>query len=138
VTFNSGFLFRRRRARMQSFLKWLAILFSLFILAVIFAADRGLLGPLRGLYDFPHGDKAGHFLLYGLLSFLLILYILARPRPNPGQIVLITAGLLMILIALEELSQFVIPTRTMDFVDLMFSFAGVGVFSFLAYRMKTK
>jgi hypothetical protein len=50
-------------------MKWLALVFSVFILAVIVGADMGtLLHAIRALYDFPNGDKVGHFVLFGLLS----------------------------------------------------------------------
>ena len=117
-------------------MKWLALFFSLFILAIIVLADKGLLGPLRGLYAFPHGDKAGHFVLYGLLALILNLYFLSRPHGDPKRLVLAVSLILALLIGLEEWSQARFPSRTMDLLDLLSSYAGVAIFSFIAYRIK--
>ena len=55
-----------------------ALLFFLFLLFVIWSADTGDMPPLfRAMYDFPNGDRVGHVVLYGILSFLLTL---AFPR----------------------------------------------------------
>lgn len=62
-------------------MKILAALFTIFILVIIILADTGSLGFLAFLYNFPYGDKAGHFILYGILSFLLNLTFL-RSRPH--------------------------------------------------------
>ena len=117
-------------------LKWLALGFALFIVAVIVLADEGLLGPLRGLYDFPHGDKAGHFVLYGLLALFVNLYALSRQHANPKVVVWAVSVGLAILIGVEEWSQARFPTRTMDALDLLAGYAGVALFSFAAYLLK--
>ena len=78
-------------------MKWLAILFTLFILLVIVLADAGLLARYVGfVYQVPWGDKAGHFLLYGILALLLNLAIFRarhedtssgqRARVEPSQV----------------------------------------------------
>ncbi len=66
-------------------MKWLAILFTLFILLVIVLADAGILAHYVGfIYEFPFGDKAGHFILYGILTLLLDLALFrARPDQSP-------------------------------------------------------
>ena len=117
-------------------MKWLTLGFTLFILAIIVLADQGLLGPLHRFYGFPNGDKAGHFILYGILAFVLVLYYLSRPHANSARLVLGIGIILAILIGLEEWSQARFPTRTMDGVDLVFSYAGVITGSLLAYRVK--
>jgi len=52
-------------------MKWLAAFFGLFILVVILLADLGKLGFLYSIYRFPNGDKLGHFILFGILTFLI-------------------------------------------------------------------
>ncbi len=112
-------------------MKWLAIGFSIFIIAVIVLADTSLLpGTIRGLYDFPNGDKLGHFLLYGILSLLLNLAFTSRPWT--------VSLILSILIGLEEWSQSLFDSRTMDMVDLLASYAGVTVFALLAWWMRKR
>jgi VanZ family protein len=119
-------------------MKWLAILFTLFILLVIFLADAGVLAHYVGfIYAFPFGDKAGHFILYGILTLLIDLA-LFRAHPDQGRRQLaVTCGLVLtLLIGLEELSQRQFSSRTFDLVDLTFSYLGVVFFSWLAVRTK--
>ena len=59
---------------------FLAAGFFLFIAAIIVLADQGRLpGIIAALYDFPNGDKVGHFFLMGGLSLLVNLALPARP-----------------------------------------------------------
>ncbi len=88
-------------------MKWLAVLFTLFIILVIVLADAGILAHYVGfIYNFPYGDKAGHFILYGILT-LLINLALFRAYPDQSRIRLaVKCGLtLALLIGLEEFSQ---------------------------------
>jgi VanZ family protein len=112
------------------------LLFAAFIVAIVIAADRGHFPSLlEGLYRFPGGDKVGHFILFGTLSFLLNKTILTiYPKKNPPRLVLTVSLLLAIGIGLEEWSQSLFPTRTMSLIDLLASYAGVLVFAILAYR----
>ena len=52
-------------------MKWLTILFLLFIILIIILADTGNLGMFTRLYRVPFADKAGHFILYGILALLV-------------------------------------------------------------------
>jgi polysaccharide biosynthesis protein VpsQ len=115
-----------------------ALVFSLFIIAVIISANTDSLPfQVRRLYNFPGGDKAGHFILFGFLSLLLnksapILF----PGRNPTRLILTVSLLLALLIGLEEWSQSLFPARTMSFSDLVASYAGVFTFALLASRTK--
>ncbi len=118
--------------------KWLILataLFTLFILAIVLAANTGRFPSLlKRFYDFPGGDKAGHFVLFGILSFLLNKSALIHfPKRNPARLTLTVSLLLSIGIGLEEWSQSLFPTRTMSLIDLVASYAGVSVFALLAY-----
>lgn len=119
-------------------MKWLAILFSLFILLIILLADVGVLSrALRFLHAVPFGDKAGHFILYGILA-LLINLALFRSRPDQDRIpLLLKTGLILgLLIGLEEFSQQFFANRSFDLVDLAFSYLGLVCFSWLALITK--
>ena len=77
----------------------------------------------------------GHFLLFGILSFLLNKSALVLlPKHNPTRTILTVSLFLSIIIGLEEWSQSLFPARTMSFTDLIASYAGVIVFAVLAYR----
>lgn len=113
------------------------VFFGLFIVVIIILADIGHLGLLHDIYDFPFGDKVGHFILYGLLSLVIDLSLFeARPDSDFGRTA-VTAGLILaLLIGLEEFSQRWFPTRTFDLFDLAASYLGVACFGWLAVRLK--
>lgn len=118
-------------------LKWITILFALFILLIIILADVDGLGFLGFLNRIPSGDKAGHFILFGTLSFLLNKSVLALlPKRKPVRLVLTVSLVLAILIGLEEWSQSLFPARTMSLTDLFAGYGGVFVFALLAYWTK--
>ena len=69
-------------------MKRITILFSLFIVLIIVLADRGQLGVLGFLNSIPYADKAGHFILYGILTLLLDLtFIRSLPHRSPKRVV---------------------------------------------------
>jgi VanZ family protein len=117
--------------------KWLASLFTVFIILIIVLADAGLLARYVGfVYAFPWGDKAGHFILYGTLALFLNLT-LFRSRPDQSRH-LLAAKLgftLAVLIGLEEFSQQYFSNRTFELVDLSFSYMGLLCFSWVAVKL---
>ena len=125
-------------------MKWLAIIFGLFILTIILLADLGKLGFLYSLYDFPYGDKVGHFILYGILTLLIDLTLLPSSAQKSSSTILpsrrrvaVRVGLfLAIAITVEEFSQQYFSNRTFDMIDLGASFLGVMFFSWLALKIK--
>lgn len=119
-------------------MKWLTFLFSLLIVLIIVLADRGQLGILGFINQIPYADKAGHFILYGILTLLLDLTLLQSRRftLSPNLLVLRVALILGLLIGLEEYSQQFFAKRTYDLIDLTFSYLGVAFFSWLALRIR--
>jgi VanZ family protein len=116
-------------------MKWLTILFTLFILLIIVLADTGNLGLFAFVYRIPYADKIGHFILYGILA-LLINLTLFRSVPNQNRmwIAVISGLLLIVLIGIEEFSQRNFSTRTFSLEDLSASYLGVIFFSWLAIK----
>ncbi|HJS20355.1 MAG TPA: hypothetical protein VJ785_16520, partial [Anaerolineales bacterium] len=99
-------------------MKQLALLFSIFILLIIVLADAGILRRYTGfIYNFPNGDKAGHFILYGILTLLLNLA-LFRSHPDQSRSLLaVKCGrVLALLIGVEEISQRYFSSRSFDLV----------------------
>ncbi len=112
--------------------KW-AVAFGVVIVGIIVLADRGQLGFLGRLYDFPYGDKVGHFVLYGVLSLLVNLAVFeAWPRGDRLSLALRASLLLALLIGLEEYSQRWFRTRHSSWTDLLASYLGVAFFAWLA------
>lgn len=119
-------------------MKWLAILFSLFIVAIIVLADLGRLGLLSVINRIPFGDKMGHFILYGILTLLIDLTLLRSLRGLSSRLLVFRVALILaLLIGLEEYSQQFFAKRTFNLADLASSYLGVLFFSWVALRIKT-
>lgn len=118
-------------------MKWITILFVLFIILIIALADTGNLGILKHVNRLPYGDKAGHFILYGILTLLIDLTLFqAFPLRSPGLIIMISGLVLALLIGLEEFSQQYFAERTFSVRDLIAGYVGIIFFSWLAFRIK--
>ncbi len=118
--------------------RW-AVFFGLFMVLIIILADTGHMGALPKVYDFPYGDKVGHFTLFGLLSFVINLSVFeARPFADKRRLAVITSLVLALFIGFEEYSQRFFHTRQSDIFDFLASCAGVTFFAWLAYRLKAR
>jgi len=119
-------------------MKYISILFFIFIITIIVLADNGSLPrSIRAVYDFPNGDKLGHFILFGLLNFFVTRAFLPANLSQPRSWVILSVGLsLALLIALEEWSQQYFSTRTIDIFDLLASYLGLVVGGWTAYKIK--
>ena len=107
-------------------------------LGIVILANTGYLPyAIRRLYDFPYGDKLGHFLLMGLLSFVLNWTALAsHPIPKPVSVILRVSLIFAFVVTLEEFSQQLFPRRTFSLLDLAFSYAGIAFFAFSVWILK--
>ncbi len=120
-------------------MKYAAVLFTIFIILVIILADRGQLGPVYFIYDFPYGDKAGHFILYGLLNFFLTFALIRPLQSFDRKLVALSIGLILaVLIGAEEYSQKFFSNRTFDLIDLMASYIGLVVGGWVALKQARK
>ncbi|MBV6396184.1 MAG: hypothetical protein HFACDABA_01777 [Anaerolineales bacterium] len=116
-------------------MKLVTILFALLIILIIVLADTGHLGALGFVYDFPLGDKAGHFLIFGTFSCLINRTLLrSLHTSDPKRAAVIASILLALAIGLEEWAQRFFPQRSSDWVDLFFSYAGVALGAWLGFR----
>ncbi|MDQ2691424.1 MAG: VanZ family protein [Chloroflexota bacterium] len=118
-------------------MKRLTILFALFIGFIILLANTGNLDILYFTGSIPNIDKAGHFLLYGVLA-LLINLTLFRSYPHRDRIwMAVSSGtVLALLIGLEEWSQRLFVNRTFSIADLTASYLGVVFFAWVAVKIK--
>ena len=118
-------------------MKYIAALFTIFIILIVILADRGQLGPIGYIYDFPYGDKVGHFVLFGLLNFFLTLTCLrALPLQGPRLVALSIGLILALIIGAEEYSQKFFENRTFDLIDLTASYIGLIVGGWIALKIK--
>lgn len=57
-----------------TWIRLFTLLFGIFIGLVILGADSNTLPEwIIDVYHYPNGDKIGHFFLYGMLAFFLVL-----------------------------------------------------------------
>ncbi|HSL46066.1 MAG TPA: VanZ family protein [Anaerolineales bacterium] len=120
-------------------MKWLTILFALFLLLIIVLADTGRLGMLAIIYRIPSADKVGHFILYGILALLLNLTLFRSfPKQNKIWLAVVSGLILAVLIGLEELSQQSFVNRTFSLADLSASYLGVIFFAWLAVKTNSR
>ena len=119
-------------------MKHISILFTIFIIVIIILADNGNIPPfIRSIYDFENGDKLGHFILYGLLTFFITrTFFSALPSKSRSWVTLSVGFILSLLIGAEEWSQQFFSTRTFDLIDLSASYLGVVVGGWMAYKWK--
>ena len=127
-------------------MKYIAVLFFIFTIAVVVLADTGNLPhSIRAIYDFPNGDKLGHFILFGLLNLFITRAFLSsflsrrfdKLSATPRGWATLSIGLILaLLIALEEFSQKYFSMRTFDLIDLFASYLGVVVGGWVAYKTK--
>ena len=101
-------------------------MFVLLVTLIVVAADKGDLPNLiSALYSFPGGDKVGHFLLMGTMSFLVNFSLTAPPTSLQVRKVVKASIVIVLLVTLEEISQLWFRTRTFSFADLSFSYLGI-------------
>ena len=114
-------------------MKWLIGLFVVLLIAIVIMADRGQLPRfVVAIYSYPGGDKLGHFILMGILSFLVNLALMSRSTPRLSRRVLLGNLIILVVVGMEEVSQLLFKTRTFSFSDLASSYAGILCFAYLA------
>lgn len=123
----------------RKILLWIVTgLFILFMVVIIFFADRGVVpNPIKIMYNYAWGDKLGHFILMGTLTFLVNLSCSARRIQLFSKSVLLGSLLVSIAVIFEELSQLFIPSRSFSGLDLSFDFLGIVCASWLIAKICT-
>jgi hypothetical protein len=115
--------------------KWqvAAGLYFLLLLTIVLLADTGNL-PVELLSKIPHYDTAGHFILYGIASFLShrainrrMLVIFNFPLPL-GPLIF------SIVTIIEEMLQELLPNRTFSLTDMGASLLGIVLFYWLGEK----
>jgi polysaccharide biosynthesis protein VpsQ len=115
-----------------------AVYLMLLAGVVALADGRQSHGLFDGVRSIPGGDKLGHFLLMGLLSFLLNVSLDCRALRAFGRAALVGSLVACAAVTLEEFSQLFVRHRTFDPVDLIFDYGGIWVFGRLALRLKLR
>ncbi len=117
---------------MHKLISFLSVSFLAFIIWIIYLANTAQSSIFFELVgSIPYGDKLGHFCLFGFLTlgvnfaFKLKSYKLASFNIYVGSMVV------FLFVLLEELSQYFIPSRTLDVMDLIADIVGIIAFSFV-------
>lgn len=109
-----------------------ALVFFTFILWIIFLANTGSNNILFDIIrSIPNGDKFGHFFLYGMLTLVINLELKSKTINIGKYNLLLGTVLVCIFVVLEELSQGFIPSRTLDYQDLLADAMGIYIFTFV-------
>jgi polysaccharide biosynthesis protein VpsQ len=109
------------------------VVFASLLGALVVLADSG-----RGRHFFalaalvPAGDKLGHFVLFGILSFLVNLVLRATVW-RPGKLILLKGSVVVLsIVSVEEFTQLFFRSRTFDLLDLLAGGLGVWLCGKLA------
>jgi VanZ family protein len=114
----------------------LAAVFFAFILWVIYLANTGGHSVFFDLVRaIPYGDKVGHFCLFGALTFIATVGLKFKTFRFLKLNIYYGAAFVLLFVIVEELSQGVIPSRTLDAMDLLADFIGIGCAALLAYTI---
>lgn len=121
---------------MKSLLKLLpSVLFLIFIITLILLADiKGTEYLLRMIPKVPHGDKIGHFILFGFLAFLVNFGFEFRSVSLFKRAFYLGSLIIFAFATVEECSQIFLSTRSFDLIDLAADLGGIWLFSHHAFR----
>lgn len=110
-------------------IKIITTIYFLLLVGIVILANNG---GTRALISFGNGipffDKIAHFLLSGLLSFLVNLVAKAKTAKLWKIRYLLGSIIVLTVVTLEELSQLFLVGRTFDSGDILSSFLGIFIF----------
>ncbi|KXK11767.1 MAG: hypothetical protein UZ14_CFX002002628 [Chloroflexi bacterium OLB14] len=116
-------------------IRWLAVAFTIFVALIIALADAGRLRfMLWFISRVPNLDTILHFLLIGILTFLVTASLMQTFSTRNSNLVAVSSILFfLIFFTLEEVSQGPIRGRDFSLKDLAANYAGILCFGFLAW-----
>jgi hypothetical protein len=107
-------------------MKWLTIGFVVIIILIIAVADLGLGNIFFSfIYRIPMADKIGHFVLMGILSFLVNYFLKVRKITILTRKMLLGSLLVLVVVTIEELSQILLQYRSFSIMDLLCDYGGI-------------
>jgi hypothetical protein len=111
----------------------LTIAFAMALVLFIFMTNQGVMPSIfYSATDMPGFDKAGHFILMGLFSFLVNMS-LSAATVGMGRMRILKGSLIVtVIVTLEEFSQVFVASRSCSLWDLLFDYAGIFCFGRLA------
>ncbi len=120
----------------RSWINIIAVLFTAFILFIIYSANTGKdLIFFKLSSSFPYADKLAHAGLLGTLTFILNLAFKGKTISFFNKKWLVVSIVIFVIITLEEFSQMFIANRTFDLLDLSANYLGIAVASWLIFYL---
>lgn len=114
--------------RASTRLKILALLYALLVAGIVALADTpGTQYIFVGVRALPGGDKTAHFLVMGLLSFVVNLALAGRTIGVRHLALPLGTVIVLLLVTAEEFSQLLVKGRTFDRADLLCDVAGIAL-----------
>jgi polysaccharide biosynthesis protein VpsQ len=118
---------------------WITGIYILLLTSIVYLAAHHQYHDLFSIIrNLPGGDKYGHFLLMGLLSFLINTSLRCRKLDVRAKRVLLGSGIVSLAVTLEEVSQIFMQYRSFDLVDLLFDYLGIWVFGKVALYVRAR
>ena len=115
--------------------KIVLVAFVAFLVALVALADSGNGQQFFQLArKIPAGDKLGHFVLFGTLSFLVNLVLCAQEIRLWKLTILKGSAIVGGLVTIEEFSQLFFRSRSCDLGDLIADIMGIWVCGWLATK----
>lgn len=121
------------------FIPLCAAAFFGFILWVIYLANIGQNSIFFQLIaSIPYGDKIGHFCLFGLLTLATNLALKYKSIAVSSVEIFLGTILVLSFVVIEEFSQYFIPNRSFDLIDLSADFIGIVFFNTVTIFFRTR
>ncbi|GAB4547201.1 MAG: hypothetical protein Fur002_23000 [Anaerolineales bacterium] len=113
-----------------------AAAFALLLIGFTALADADALPRfVKVIYDIPYGDKVGHFILLGAMSYLLVRAVLSSYKgERRWRAVFFSLLILAALAGAEEFSQRWLANRMFDLWDLFAGYAGAALGAWFVAR----
>jgi len=118
----------------------IALFYIAFICILVFVSDIGYLNKSRGWLaeNVLYYDKAGHFILVGILAFTLNVLFMKTKVKTFYPMLFIGSYLTFVFATIEEFSQIFISSRSFNIYDLIANYLGIAFFSLLFFLMFKK
>ena len=114
-------------------MKRITTLFAILLTVLVILANFGLGSLLFGFLDYvPGEDKTAHFILFGMMSFFLNTALYFEKLSIYPVSIMRGSFILIVIVTLEEMSQYFIPSRTFSWLDLSASYLGIYFFGYLS------
>lgn len=118
---------------MSAKIRILTGIYLLIVAGIIVVADiKSTSYLLSFVGNIPYGDKIGHFVLFGVLAFLVNFTFGMRSFSFGRFEYLLGSLIVMIVITAEEFTQIFMRGRTFSWLDLLCGYAGILVFGEMA------